>query len=154
MIGPSLMSSPSVARLDPDGNEIPSDEEEELERQRTADRLRNHNRSDAARRVLMPMSRSSFTVDDDIDYVPRVRLHPRDLEYEHPGLRDNTPGVRERRGRENSEACAPQFYGSDVPFFVDPLPMPLEDMVPDHFKPNPKRTNNIRVHKHATLAGR
>ncbi|KAJ7596596.1 hypothetical protein C8J56DRAFT_291507 [Mycena floridula] len=119
----------SWARLDLDGNEIPSDEEVELEQQRTLDRLRQRNRA----RILIPLSRNSFAPEYSFDEIsPIVRLNSRETRL---------------------AASIPEFFGTNVPYKPDPLPMPLAEMLPRCRKTSlpPK---SLAVHKNAVLAGR
>ncbi|KAK0198975.1 hypothetical protein F5146DRAFT_1021652 [Armillaria mellea] len=158
------------ARLDADGNEIPYDEEEEIERNRFYQRLRTHERRLTAQPVaepslqrpsdLVPVTQTSIYADDDatISRRPRVRLGRLEggdpFEYNRASL-DLSSGQYDylypsRRTAPLNED--PEYYGSDVPFYVDPLPMPLSEMVSSpSFR---LEKSAIRVHKNASLAGR
>jgi hypothetical protein len=171
------------ARLDPDGNEIPSDEEEELERVRAQHRLRmlyqarataqmdpteartHESRVAVARtaRSLVPVTRTSIShgPDDDAnvtEHLPRVRLNSRDPRVTLPSLEsilsiNNSP--HDRSGTVRSEPADPEVIGSAAPFNVDPLPMPLTEMLPSIVKARcPAGKQGNRLPKHASLAGR
>ncbi|KAK0208884.1 hypothetical protein DFS33DRAFT_1306180 [Desarmillaria ectypa] len=157
------------ARLDADGNEIPYDEEEEIERNHFH-RLRTHERRLTAQPViepssqrlsdLVPITQTSIYADDDATIYrrPRVRLGRLEggdlFEYNRASL-DLSSGQYDylypsRRTAPSNED--PEYYGSNVPFYVDPLPMPLSEMVSS---PSSRlKKNAIRVHKNASLAGR
>ncbi|PBK76677.1 hypothetical protein ARMSODRAFT_948502 [Armillaria solidipes] len=157
------------ARLDADGNEIPYDEEEEIERNRFHQRLRTHERRLTAQPVtepsqrlsdLVPVTQTSIYADDDATIYrrPRVRLGRLEggdpFEYNRASL-DLSSGQYDylypsRRTAPSNED--PEYYGSDVPFYVDPLPMPLSEMVSSPSSRLEKRA--VRVHKNASLAGR
>ncbi|KAJ6519323.1 hypothetical protein C8R45DRAFT_951016 [Mycena sanguinolenta] len=165
------------ARLDPDGNAIPSDEEEELERSRTEYRMRalHHSRPSVAAAISRAERLAQSSVDvppqpdsDNLvtrtyidDYPvrevtsPRVRLNSRD-----PGPRTGfgsvldsvlTVDTRPRRPTELSSYDEP--YGSSVPFVVDPLPIPLSEMVPPRSDLK-TRVRGVRVSRNAGFAGR
>ncbi|KAJ7139594.1 hypothetical protein C8R44DRAFT_308000 [Mycena epipterygia] len=180
------------ARLDADGNAIPSDEEEELERARADYRMRalHQARASAAavasRRVhaesgvevpghpALDNERNSGTFPSLVtrtsaspdDYAarettsPRVRLNSRDaVSGQRLGFGTVMDSVLSVESRPRQAACVcdtdpyPSPYGSSVPFVVDPLPIPLSQMVPSknvrkgHLPP-------VRVSRHAGLAGR
>jgi hypothetical protein len=101
-----------VARLDPDGNEISSDQEEEIERNRTQDRIRALHQ---AREVLAQGngSMSSFS---------QLALlgHSSPLPTQTPGL----PTPRLDRYIQPFVNLPP----TPKPFRPDPLPMPLSEM--------------------------
>ncbi|KAJ7293822.1 hypothetical protein C8J57DRAFT_38562 [Mycena rebaudengoi] len=172
---PSEVRRRGWARLDPDGNAIPSDEEEELERSRAEYRLRAlrtappavvpaHRRTqgsvDASAQQESRggfsnlITRTSVSPDDSRETTsPRVRLNSR----EAPNMRlgfgtvmdsvmsiDNRPRQGHRTGPANT-------YGSAVPYVVDPLPMPLSEMVTVKSDQN---GHGIRVSRNACLAGR
>ncbi|PBL00455.1 hypothetical protein ARMGADRAFT_1072810 [Armillaria gallica] len=177
--GPRVTTSPPPeptahrrhwARLDADGNEIPYDEEEEIERNRFHQRLRTHERRLTAQPVtepslqrlsdLVPVTQTSISADDDATIYrrPRVRLGRLEggdaFEYNRASL-DLSSGQYDylypsRRTAPSNED--PEYYGSDVPFYVDPLPMPLSDMVSSPSSRLEKSA--VRVHKNASLAGR
>ncbi|KAJ7748534.1 hypothetical protein DFH07DRAFT_564868 [Mycena maculata] len=167
------------ARLDPDGNAIPSDEEDELERSRAEYRLQALVQARAAgaparaeRRSVDGsgndrnagafanlITRTSVSPDDypaRETASPRVRLNSRDAR--------NTGGQRlgfgsvmdsvmsvDNRPRQTRDTAAP--YGSSVPYVVDPLPIPLSQMMPP--KTDQKvRLSGLRVSRQAALAGR
>ncbi|KAK0466386.1 uncharacterized protein EV420DRAFT_827679 [Desarmillaria tabescens] len=179
IIGPRMTTSPPPeptthrrhwARLDADGNEIPYDEEEEIERNRLHQRLRTHERrlttqpiiEPSSQRLsdLIPVTQTSIYADEDATIYrrPRVRLGRLEggdpFEYNRTSL-DLSPGQYDylypsRHTAPSNEG--PEYYGSDVPFYVDPLPMPLSEMVSS---PSLRRKKSaVRVHKNASLAGR
>lgn len=156
--------------LDADGNEIPYDEEEEIERNRIHQRLRTHERRLTTQPViepstqrlsdLVPVTQTSIYADDDATIYrrPRVRLGRLEggdlFEYNRASL-DLSIGQNDylypsRRTAPSNED--PEYYGSDVPFYVDPLPMPLSEMVSSPSLQLEKSA--VRVHKNASLAGR
>ncbi|KAF9535750.1 hypothetical protein CPB83DRAFT_901432 [Crepidotus variabilis] len=114
------------ARLDPDGNEIPWEDEEALERMRPEYRLRAQQRArqDPDSHASIRSGRPFYgSITDSQLSVP------------------NAPG----RNRYSSAA--------DTPLFVDPLPMPLSEMTQkedfqDEFYPD------VFIPVHACLAGR
>ena len=93
--------------------------------------------------LLVPLTRSSFSPDDDSDELPRVRLSSRDFDYYvvADAAIDNIIECR-RRTQPSVES-----FGSDTPFYVDPLPMPLEKMIPSK-----DVLSNDGVHVHSQLA--
>ncbi|EAU92976.1 hypothetical protein CC1G_03763 [Coprinopsis cinerea okayama7 len=125
------------ARLDPDGNEIPSEEEEELERHRTEYRIRastlQARAANLARTTPMQQSSMRGTVWDSVAQVTDA-----DIPSRHS---------RSKRSSANDA------NGHGGPFVVNPLPMSLDDMVPT------KKTDKddqlvIIVSRHASFAGR
>lgn len=177
--GPRVTTSPPPeptahrrhwARLDADGNEIPYDEEEEIERNRFHQRLRTHERRLTAQPVtepssqrlsdLVPVTQTSISADDDATIYrrPRVRLGRLEggdpFEYNRASLDLSSSQYDylypSRRTAPSNED--PEYYGSDVPFYVDPLPMPLSEMVSSPSSRLEKSA--VRVHKNASLAGR
>ncbi|KAF7319901.1 hypothetical protein MKEN_00773400 [Mycena kentingensis (nom. inval.)] len=185
------------ARLDQDGNPIPSEEEEELERHRSEYRLRalyqarasaaavaNRVERDAQSSVEVPdasafsnlVTRTSVSPDDGYDTVssrrPRVRLNSRNDSSLFPPPRvgygtvmDSVLAVDNRPPRSNSTARPVRRfadiptnvpYGSAEPFVIDPLPMPLDEMMPR--SPPRKKVASaagwVRVSRDAGLAGR
>ncbi|KAF8807662.1 hypothetical protein BYT27DRAFT_7189745 [Phlegmacium glaucopus] len=129
------------ARLDPDGNEIPPSEEEELERSRTEYRIR------ALHRAREHASRS----DEANEHLSRM-YQPNGIQrVAYGSVMDATLNIQDRRHRQSDIA----HRDDQVPFYVDPLPMPLSSMV---IKPEKTEQNelfvDIIVPKHACLAGR
>ncbi|KAJ7655297.1 hypothetical protein DFH06DRAFT_1202163 [Mycena polygramma] len=165
------------ARLDANGNAIPSEEEEELERNRAEYRVRALYQARAAAatvasRAELRHAQSSFDVpphpDADnlaafADLITRTSVSPDDYpsrETASPRVRlnavtaqrsgfgtvmDSVLAVDNRPPRDN-------FYGSTTPFVVDPLPIPLSEMMPS--KNEKGRVMGIRVSRNAGLAGR
>ena len=129
------------ARLDPDGNEIPPSEEEELERSRTEYRIR------ALHRAREHASRS----DDSNEHHSRMYQPNGVQRVAYGSVMDATLNIQDRRRQQ------PEFAHRDdqVPFYVDPLPMPLSSMV---MKPELTEQNepcvDIIVPRDACLAGR
>lgn len=138
-----------IARLDPNGNEIPADEEEELERNRSQGRVRAlyNARATASSTnmqpdttTLMPITRTSIYEANEEENVARVRINAQDSTRYMM-----SPAVTLGRSRHlldvpNGHRSAhldaemvvpylPDMFGSSIPFLVDPLPMPLDDMV-------------------------
>lgn len=171
-----LIKSLITARLDADGNEISSDEEYELEHMRAEERrLRQmyqaRSSSQMEHESLIPVSRNPHGPEDD-GGVARVRLNQR----HQPSRRDFFDGAvadftrflddSSRRRSERLDAVLsggaqlpdldplPEVYGSDTPFVVNPLPMPLAEMVARPEKGVKKPVAGIRVTAYASLAGR
>ncbi|KAJ7456493.1 hypothetical protein FB451DRAFT_1276155 [Mycena latifolia] len=178
------------ARLDADGNAIPSDEEEELERTRAEYRIRAlyQARASAAAVTSRVERRAQSSVDvptldnersggafsnlitrtsvSPDDYParettsPRVRLNSRDTasgqRLGFGSVMDSVMAVDSRpRQAQVASDCSTQTlsYGSSIPFVVDPLPIPLSQMMPS--KNDPKgRLAGARVSKQAGFAGR
>ncbi|KAJ6626925.1 hypothetical protein B0H10DRAFT_1997236 [Mycena sp. CBHHK59/15] len=178
------------ARLDPDGNAIPSDEEEELERSRAEYRIRalyqarasaaavtssaerraqsgidvpghlNFDSDRNAARFANLVTRTSISPDDyptRESTSPRVRLNSRDS---YPGQRlgfgtvlDSVLSVDNRPRQTQTNGSGMLIYGSSVPFVVDPLPIPLSDMMSKNTDQKGRLTG-IRVSRHAGFAGR
>lgn len=164
----SLIFRSFAARLDPDGNEIPSDEEEELERVRAEYRIQAQSRPRAPRVVPMggvdarpavlhalhaPTTSASLMPDDDDvspDGVPRVRLGPRDVGAVHGSVMDSVMTVDSLRRGMSSASLFDSVPAR--PFCANPLPMPLEEMV--WTAPKTKHSRLVRIPKYASLAGR
>ncbi|KAJ7071383.1 hypothetical protein C8F01DRAFT_1110320 [Mycena amicta] len=179
------------ARLDPDGNAIPSDEEEELERERSEYRVRalyqarasaaavsNRVEREAQSSVEVPdsgafsnlVTRTSVFPDDGyeggIHPRPRVRLGSRETTNAFPPPRmgygsvmDSVLAVDTRPPRQAStrrvDIPTDVPYGSAEPFVIDPLPIPLSEMVPWGTKhKNRVSMVGVRVSKNAAFAGR
>ena len=130
-----------LARLDPDGNEIPPSEEEELERSRTEYRIR------ALHRAREHASRS----DDSNEHRSRIYQYNGVQRVAYGSVMDATLNIQDRR-RQQSEF---PHRDEQVPFYVDPLPMPLSSMVmkPEMIEQN-EHCVDIIVPRHACLAGR
>jgi len=189
--GPPPMVEPrrrGWARLDPDGNAIPSDEEEELERSRAEYRMRAlyQARASAAGVTSRTERRAQSSVDvpphpldnersagafsnlitrtsvSPDDYParettsPRVRLNSRDSvggqRLGFGSVMDSVLSV-DNRPRQAQPLLNDNQYGSSVPFVVDPLPIPLSQMMPSKNDRNARLTG-IRVSRQAGLAGR
>ncbi|KAF7310515.1 hypothetical protein HMN09_00594100 [Mycena chlorophos] len=176
------------ARLDQDGNAIPSDEEEELERERSQYRIRAmyHARAsaaavsdrverDAQSGVELPdagafsnlVTRTSVSPYEP-NMRPRVHLGSREQLHEafpaprlgYGSVMDSVLAVDNRPPRHGSRPPRPTIrtdvpYGSAVPFVVDPLPIPLSEMMPGgKGKDRMQQLVGIRVSKGAGFAGR
>jgi len=167
------------ARLDADGNEVTTEAEDEIERAHTRSRVRalaqvrasassvtpilSPIELGAARReTLVPMTRTSITHawNDEDGVTARVRINrPRQMALP-PFTADAIylNGIpSEFSISSHSDSRASPIHGSHDgldALLVDPLPMPLVDMIsrpPTLHKPYPKTVN---VHKYADLAGR
>jgi hypothetical protein len=122
----------TLARLDADGNEIPWDEEEELERSRTEYRLR----------VLQRGHEDSNG--------PEILRH--DGRTFHGSVLDSMLSVPATRPRTDQWRPATTDIQSR-PFWVDPLPMPLSSMIMKEEHQDDCHPDVI-VPRHACLAGR
>ncbi|KIM47944.1 hypothetical protein M413DRAFT_22519 [Hebeloma cylindrosporum] len=122
------------ARLDPDGNEIPADEEEELERSRTEYRIRALERA----RQYIGTTQSGGRIANN------QRTH-------YGSVMDSTLNVPDVRQPGSS---FPQFNAPRL--YVDPLPMPLASMIMSQgiIKQEDDYARDIIVPTHACLAGR
>lgn len=121
-----------TARLDPDGNEISSEQEEELERARSEYRIQARTADPGVHWTTL----TSLSPDDD-DGIPRVRLNNNNLA---------------RRRHKNGESEKIVDASPVKAFHPCPLPMPLEDM--DWTPPLCKPLRVNRVSEHASFAGR
>ncbi|KAJ7022039.1 hypothetical protein C8F04DRAFT_1049311 [Mycena alexandri] len=142
--GPPIVQEPrrrGWARLDPDGNAIPSDEEEELEHARAEYRIRS-----AAARPPVASQRSQSSIDAlehernvgaFSNLITRTSISPDD----YPTRETASPRVR-----LNSRDAV-------VPFVIDPLPIPLSEMMPPRNEPK-ARLVGARVSRNAGFAGR
>ncbi|KAF8912924.1 hypothetical protein CPB84DRAFT_1759882 [Gymnopilus junonius] len=121
------------ARLDPDGNEIPENEEEELERSRTQYRLR-------ALQQTRQSGRASGGLFQDFSRQRSM----------YGSVLDATLHVQEERQRS-----VPAHSNDSTRLYVDPLPIPLAAMVLD---PETPQQNDIGVDvvipHYACIAGR
>lgn len=135
-----------VARLDADGNEIPSEEEDVLENARTRSRAR-------AVAGVRPATPTEFETIRTL--VPMTRTsHPESWDGEGVIAR-----VRIRPSRQAADVADSHGKGKNCPsystpaFKADPLPMPLVDMIP---QPGVRRKpiSITSVRPHASLAGR
>ncbi|KAF7340080.1 hypothetical protein MVEN_01926100 [Mycena venus] len=175
------------ARLDPDGNAIPSDEEEELERSRAEYRVQALYQARASAAAVT--SRAEWRPPRSVDvpphpnpdgnlvtrtYIddhtvreattsPRVRLNSRDAAGQtRVGFGsvmdsvlavDNRPSRPRRSSGDNIHIPYDVPYGSSVPFVVDPLPIPLSEMMPP-MQAQKGRLTGVRVSRNAGLFGR
>ncbi|KDR85263.1 hypothetical protein GALMADRAFT_234020 [Galerina marginata CBS 339.88] len=129
------------ARLDPDGDEISSNEEEELERSRTEYRLRALHRARQIAAAQNNDMRSEYPYGGLYrDYNGQRTLYGSVL--------DSTMTVQGRRHFSNLDE------GNSIPLHVDPLPMPLVSMVTTPECPPDDIYVEIDVPKLACLAGR
>ncbi|KAG5646073.1 hypothetical protein DXG03_004496 [Asterophora parasitica] len=139
------------ARLDADGNEIPSDEEEEFERVRAEYRVQALTRPHSHDRTLEAQSHPGFhslqaattsaSLSPDEGSIPRVRLNVREP---RPVAKKTVTSIKTKRNLETTDVSS--FV------FCHPLPMPLEEMV--WSPPTRKAPSVVMAPKHASLAGR
>lgn len=122
---------PTLARLDPDGDEIPWDEEQGLERSRTDYRMR-----------VLQRSR-----EDSND--PAILRH--DGRTFHGSVLDSMLSVPATRPRTD-QWRSPTSNTSSRPFCVDPLPMPLSSMITKEHQND--YHPDVIVPRHESLAGR
>lgn len=139
------------ARLDPDGNEIPSDEEEELERVRAELRVNAQypSRGPLHSNITVPHEYESTLRADNLPRSGLDLVDP-DLSWSSGNTPDLVPTVASR-----IEPPVHQPVSQLSPFCVNPLPMPVESMVMCSKKV--QRDNCLRtiiVARHASLAGR
>ena len=142
----------SSARLDPDGNEIPSDEEEELERVRTERRLRAQSRARgpaenaSARPALLYPAPTVILLEDEAELQPdNSRVQPGERGLIHRNVGDLVESVSSPVSQDSESSLITLFH-------ADPLPMPLEKMI---WSPSqPKHLHVAWIPKHASLAGR
>jgi len=130
----------TLVRLDPDGNEIPADEEEELERSRTEYRVR------ALERARQNIATQSSELPRSTNDQPLQRTH-------HGSVLDSTLNVPDAR---QSGGPSPSPHTNHPPrLYVDPLPMPLASMIiPQRTRKQEDDCADIIVPMHACLAGR
>ena len=124
-------------RLDLDGNEIPADEEEELERSRTEYRIR------ALQQARQNIATQSGGLPRSTNDQPPQRTH-------YGSVLDSTLNVPDARQSGSSSPLphAPRLY-------VDPLPMPLASMIiPQETRKQEAGRADIVIPTHACLAGR
>ncbi|KAF8060997.1 hypothetical protein FPV67DRAFT_1673823 [Lyophyllum atratum] len=148
------------ARLDADGNEIPSDEEEELERIRAEYRIQAQSRSRGPistrdggdRSGFHPLqattTSTSLSPDEEntiTESIPRVRLNARDQRPFYGSVMDSVITVDCLRREESLPSYA-------TPFCANPLPMPIQEMV--WSPPKRKASRVVTIPKHASFAGR
>jgi hypothetical protein len=147
-----------LARIDLDGNEIPTDEEDALERTRAQIRVREQSLppqnmfqvvrlAAAAERlseesVLLPTTQPSSPGVIDENPIPYIRVH-----INGRGLTATDVSFDQS---DSSNTQPPSSYR------VNPLPMPLADMVDSYPKPQPRvhDAKTIKVSRVAHLAGR
>ncbi|KAG6891111.1 hypothetical protein C0995_014201 [Termitomyces sp. Mi166 len=140
------------ARLDPDGNEIPF-EQEELERARSEYHLQAGLEMQSPNSPVQTtdpgfhsfqtlITSTSLAPDDDDDGIPRVRLN-------NSGSRQYRRSVKENVDLKSLEKS---ITSPVKPFRPCPLPTPLEDMTWTPPSRKPLRAN--KVSKNASFAGR
>jgi hypothetical protein len=134
------------ARLNPDGDEISTEEEEELERVRRA----RPPRTDHSNTPFIAVTRTIMTPGEEEHNVARVRLSSR---YNGPAFGS---AVEPRRA-----ACPGQLppqgpvkYGSAIPYSPNPLPMPLSEMGPQRSHKSKRPNGGTVPHTRAIWAGR
>lgn len=166
------------ARLDADGNEITTEVEDEIERARAQSRASAYAQirmsassaiptlspielGAARRETFVSMTRTSIThTSNETERITaRVRINPRQTAIS-PLTNDATyvnstsseiPGPTYSGPQSRLVNRSPHSLGA---FVVNPLPIPLVDMMPhppNPYKPYPR---TIGVHKYANLAGR
>ncbi|KDQ54890.1 hypothetical protein JAAARDRAFT_71680 [Jaapia argillacea MUCL 33604] len=177
------------ARLDADGNEISTDEEDRVERDRTQIRIRMTtsqsvdqsiiNMENGTRQTmiesLIPTTRTSISHATDEPRNARVRLNaPARRYYPLPARRPRstlpsppsqspTPARRDGMVGDSTspiEVCAAQAaqehlvqsFGSTLPYRINPLPQPVEDMTSPAQRPSNTLVVHLRVG--ADFAGR
>lgn len=148
------------ARLDADGNEISTDEEDALERARAQIRAREQSFSGQNLfQIVRERLGASERSNEEMDSLPATQYTTR------PGVIDENY-VSHVRGR----IIGRETLGTDVsldqrnsltiqpssPYHVNPLPMPLADMVVSYSKPQPRvhSADIVEVSRFAHLAGR
>lgn len=136
----SALTPPApAARLDPDGNEVPPDEEREIERARTEHRMRS------AHPRRLPVMTS---------YGGVRGLH----QFFGPAAPDASRAAQPVADTEPEYDDAAAAVVAALPMYVDPLPMPLAAMVADAQRPAGGGGDDARkavaVPPHACLAGR
>lgn len=159
---------PIIARLDADGNEIPTEEEEALERARAQIRIRDQDQSHSAL-TMFQMVRDRVFVDrnEERHLVPTTQSPgPEHSASPSPNVRVyiNSTGILMRDvasvgmlGTDVAmpdEPAAPQISS---PYHTNPLPMPLEDMVDASYSkrhPHVNGAKRLKVSRFAQFAGR
>ncbi|KJA29347.1 hypothetical protein HYPSUDRAFT_196718 [Hypholoma sublateritium FD-334 SS-4] len=139
----SVLTPAPAARLDADGNEVPPDEEREIERARTEHRMRSAHPRRMPGGVVGAGAAMSY---------PGMRQYfgraPDTLRAVQP-LVDAEPSYDD--GAAEAGVVA-------LPMYVDPLPMPLATMVADAQRPvdggGADARKAVAVPPHACLAGR
>jgi len=170
------------ARLDQDGNEIPTDEEEEYERNRTLMRARAAQLASgqSVRRLepsapplppppppphrrlsFVPTTQSSLWQSYNGDGGARVRINPAAPSpyADASALSDpDTPTTLSEQLDDDDEENPPppEVIGSTVPFTPSPLPLPLVDLSRSSTRKHvtPRLSQPIRVPRDGYWAGR
>ncbi|KZT06230.1 uncharacterized protein LAESUDRAFT_759427 [Laetiporus sulphureus 93-53] len=169
------------ARLDPDGDEIPTDEEEEYERHRAQLRARAlqltsgqaSRRFDVAplfpeppphqrRPLFMPTTQSVWQFSNDEDIQVRINPALPSSDSLSDWERPITPREDDNESLAPTEIIprgppSPELIGSSIPFSPSPLPLPLIDLSPlKHTRHRKLSSANrrIKVSSAACLAGR
>ncbi|KAG6866262.1 hypothetical protein C0991_006849 [Blastosporella zonata] len=144
------------ARLDADGNEIPSEEEEQLERARSeyrrhAQSQRSPQEYSSVYTLQAPTTSTSLTPSEGEDDPmtgprPRVRLAAR-------GSMDHYGSVMDSVAKVDANAITVEKRSPSpvVPFYPNPLPTPIEEMV---WAPPKRKLRVNSVSKYASFAGR
>lgn len=149
MLTDFLFNAFLIARLDLDGDEIPYDEEEALERSRTEYRIRALYQAQASRSDTIPeLARNSNDFPSYSDYTSR------DTRRYHGSVIDGVLNVP-NDGYQfiPADTWSPDPQPSRRSVRVNPLPMPLSEMVQMPPKSHEDRYI-ISVPRHASLAGR
>ncbi|KAH7929364.1 hypothetical protein BV22DRAFT_1125810 [Leucogyrophana mollusca] len=138
------------ARINADGDEIPSDEEEEIERTRARSRMRlSHPDGRSSEETFVPYTRTSIPHSSEYEpSVARVHINPQQTSS---ALYFFTPPEMSIIIKEESISLH-----ADLPprYPLDPLPTPLSQMMPSPAALNHSPPRIIAVPKHASLAGR
>jgi hypothetical protein len=150
---------PALARLDADGNEIPTDEEDALERARAQVRVReqsfsSQNLFQMVRDRLSAAERPNEEIDSSSTTQPSVPGAIDENSVPQTRVRINSPEAMETDSSfDQSDFLTTQRFS---PYHVNPLPMPLEDMVVSYSKPQPRvySAEIVQVSRFAHLAGR
>lgn len=159
-----------TARLDADGNEITTDEEDELERSRARSRvralaqIRSSNTSDqpamspieigaSRRETLIPMTRTSVPNSwDGAGATARVRIRSSRHAMAQAVASHSNGTIQDAHATPTHSW---NFSTSRSTFMqVDPLPMPIVDMISQPSVQRKPCLSIVRVDKYAGLAGR
>ncbi|OJA17526.1 hypothetical protein AZE42_10091 [Rhizopogon vesiculosus] len=137
----SFGSTRGLARLNADGDEIISDDEDEIQRSRRSQLRLMYALPDAT------VSSASPRRDEDyfLPFTSTTIIHSLDDEPEAIRVRINAY-------QEPKDVIPPSFSSHTYPEHVDPLPTPISEML--HHPVPPQVPRFIPVSKHASFAGR
>jgi len=154
----SLIFLFKTARLDLDGNEIPWDEEEELERSRTEYRVQalqrvrqdpnnSHHSSNGPSETNRRNGRMMFpgSVLDSMISVPVMPSRSQQQQQQHH--------QQHYHQQQRDGSWTPPSMNQNFPLYIDPLPMPLSSMMKADARDDGCYPDVI-VPRHACLAGR